>query len=163
MAWPIGIHDLSFWDLNRLDCQISMQSWWCPPCTLPSSIALFFNLAPLHILQVPLPAASLAAHHRTAAWLQPSQFCHIISVLHLVYQLAGAQCIIPSTSIFRQLHFLPQKRAALRSKPNSKKKKKLSLSSPPLLSYELKLITHPSLCLLAVCVLVVKVCMFLFW
>ena len=134
MAWPIGIHDLSFWDLNRLDCQISMQSWWCPPCTLPSSIALFFNLAPLHILQVPLPAASLAAHHRTAAWLQPSQFCHIISVLHLVYQLAGAQCIIPSTSIFRQLHFLPQKRAALRSKPNSKKKKTFSLqSSPPLL------------------------------
>ena len=151
MAWPIGIHDLSFWDLNRLDCQISMQSWWCPPCTLPSSIALFFNLAPLHILQVPLPAASLTAHHRTAAWLQPSQFCHIISVLHLVYQLAGAQCIIPSTSIFRQLHFLPQKRAALRSKPNSKKKNFLSPVLPSSLMSWSSLLIHHFACLQCVC------------
>ena len=153
MAWPIGIHDLSFWDLNRLDCQISMQSWWCPPCTLlPRSIALFFNLAPLHILQVPLPAAALAAHHRTAAWLQPSQFCHIISVLHLAYQPSRGLNALFLALQFSDSYISSLKKELPCGQNRIRKKKKLSLSSPPLLSYELKLITHPSLCLLAVCV-----------
>ena len=119
-------------------------------------LLFFFNLAPLHILQVPLPAAasSLAAHHRTAAWLQPSQFCHIILVLHLVYISSRGL-----NALFLALQFSDSYISSLKKElpcgQNWIRKKKNFLSRvSPLLSYELKLITHPSLCLLAVCVLV---------